>query len=48
MMRGAAERNARAQMVQGPSSLAQWAQTQPMSVPHTPQMAPPLRQPLPG
>ena len=48
MMRGAAERNARAQMAQGPSGLAQWAQTQPTSAPHAPQMASPLRQPLPG
>ena len=48
MMRGTAERNAQAQMVQGPSSLAQWAQTQPMSVPHMPQMAPPLCKPLLG
>ena len=47
-MRGAAERNARAQMVQGPSGLAQWAQTQPTSVLCAPQMVPPLRQPLPG
>ena len=48
MMRGAAERNAQAQMMQGPRGLAQQAQTQPSSVPHAPQMAPPLRQPLPG
>ena len=48
MIRGLAERNARAQMVQGPSGLAQWAQTQPTSVPHAPQMALPLCQPLPG
>ena len=48
MMRGAAERNARAQMVQGPSGLAQWAQTQPTSAPRMPQMALPLCQPLPG
>ena len=48
MMRGAAERNARAQMAQGLSGLAQWAQTQPTSVPCTPQMALPLCQPLPG
>ena len=48
MMRGAAERNVRAQMVQGPSGLAQRAQTQPTSVPHMPQMALPLCQPLPG
>ena len=43
-----AERNARAQMAQFPGSLAQRAQTQPMSVPHAPQMALPLCQPLPG
>ena len=48
MMRSAAERNARAQMVQGPSGLAQQAQTQPTLAPCMPQMAPPLRQPLPG
>ena len=47
-MRGAAERNAWAQMAQGPSGLAQWAQTQPTSVLHVPQMALPLCQPLPG
>ena len=35
-------------MAQGPSSLAQWAQTQPTLVLHVPQMAPPLHQPLPG
>ena len=43
-----AERNARAQMVQCPGGLAQQAQTQPTSVPHTPQMVLPLHQPLPG
>ena len=48
MMRGTAERNARAQMAQGPSGLAQWAQTQPISALRMPQMAPPLHQPLPG
>ena len=48
MMRGTAERNARAQMAQGPSGLAQRAQTQPTSVLCTPQMAPPLCQLLPG
>ena len=47
MLRGMAERNARAQMAQCPGSLAQQAQTQPTSVPRTPQMVPPLRQPLP-
>ena len=34
-------------MVQCPGGLAQWAQTQPMPMPHMPQMAPPLCQPLP-
>ena len=48
LFRGAAERNARAQMAQCPGGLTQRAQTQPMSVPCTPQMAPPLHQPLPG
>ena len=48
MLRGAIERNARAQMVQCPGCLAQWAQTQPMSVPHMPQTVLPLCQPLPG
>ena len=48
MMKGAAERNTRAQMAQSPSGLAQWAQTQPTSASHVPQMAPPLCQPLPG
>ena len=48
MLRDTIERNARAQMVQCPSDLAQWAQTQPTSAPHTPQMVLPLCQPLPG
>ena len=48
MLRGAAERNARAQMAQCPGGLAQWAQTQSTSMRHVPQMAPPLCQPLPG
>ena len=48
MLRSMAERNARAQMVQCPGGLAQWAQTQPMSAPHIPQTALPLHQPLPG
>ena len=48
MLRGTAERNARAQMVQCPGGLAQQAQTQPTLVPCVPQMAPPLCQPLPG
>ena len=48
MLRGAIERNARAQMAQCTGGLAQWAQTQPTSVPCMPQMVPPLHQPLPG
>ena len=48
MLRGTAERNAWAQMVQCPGGLAQWAQTQPTSALHAPQMAQPLHQPLPG
>ena len=48
MLRSVAERNARAQMVQCPGGLAQWAQTQPTSAPHMPQTALPLCQPLPG
>ena len=48
MMRGTDERNAQAQMAQGPSGLAQQAQTQPTSAPCMPQMALPLHQPLPG
>ena len=47
-LRGAAERNAGAQMVQHPGGLAQQTQTPPMSAPCTPQTAPPLHQPLPG
>ena len=47
-VRAAAERQARAQLAQGPRGLAQPAQTQPLLVPHTPQMAPPLCQPPPG
>ena len=47
-LRGAAERNARAQMAQHPGSLAQLTQTPPMSAPCTPQTALPLCQPLPG
>ena len=47
-VRAAVERQARAQLVQGPKGLAQWAQTQPTSALHTPQMAPPLCQPPPG
>ena len=48
MLRGTAERNARAQMVQCPGGLAQWVQTQSMSTPCMPQMVLPLCQPLPG
>ena len=48
MLRGAADRNSMAQMVQCPGDLAQWAQTQPTLVLHAPQMVPPLHQPLPG
>ena len=48
MLRGAIERNARAQMAQCPGGLAQWALTPPTSALHAPQMALPLRQPLPG
>ena len=48
MLKGAIERNARAQMAQCPSGLAQWPQTQSMLVPCTHQMVPPLCQPLPG
>ena len=47
-VRATVERQAPAQLAQGPRGLAQWAQTQPMSVPCTPQMALPLRQPPPG
>ena len=36
-VRAAVERQARAQLAQGPRGLAQWAQTQPTSVPCTPQ-----------
>ena len=48
MMRGTAERNAWAQMAQGPRGLVQWAQTQPLSALQTPQMVLLLCQPLPG
>ena len=47
-LRGTAERNAGAQMVQRPGGLAQQTQTLPMLVPCAPQMVPPLCQPLPG
>ena len=47
-VRAAVERQARAQLVQGPRGLVQPTQTQPMPAPCTPQMALPLRQPPPG
>ena len=47
-VRATVERQAQAQLAQGPRGLAQPAQTQPMLVPCTPQMAPPLCQPSPG
>ena len=46
-VRAAVERQALAQLAQGPRGLAQSAQTQPTSAPCTPQMAPPLHQPPP-
>ena len=48
MLRGMAERNARAQTAPCPGGLAQRAQTQPTSMPCMPQMVLPLCQPLPG
>ena len=47
-IRTTVERHTRAQLVQGPQALAQWAQMLPTLMPHTPQMALPLRQPPPG
>ena len=47
-VRATVERHARAQMVQGPWALAQWAPMPPMSVLCTSQMALPLHQPPPG
>ena len=47
-VRATVERQARAQLVQGPRGLVQPTQTQPMPVLHTPQMASPLHQPPPG
>ena len=47
-VRATVERQARAQLAQGPRGLAQSAQTQPTSAPCIPQMAPPLHQPPPG
>ena len=48
MMRGTAERQAWVQLAQHPRGLVQPTQTQPQAVPHTPQVVPPLHQPLPG
>ena len=48
ILRGMAERNTRAQMVQCPGGLAQRAQTQSTSMLCAPQMVLPLCQPLPG
>ena len=47
-VRAVAERQARAQLAQCPRGLAQPAQTQPLAVPCTPQVVPPLHQPPPG
>ena len=47
-VRAAAERQARAQLVQCPRGLAQPVQTQPPLALRTPQMVPPLHQPPPG
>ena len=47
-VRATVERQAQAQLAQGPRGLAQRTQTPPMLAPHTPQMAPPLCQPPPG
>ena len=48
MLRGAIERNTRAQMAKCPGGLVPQALTPPTSALHAPQMAPPLHQPLPG
>ena len=48
MMRGAAERQARVQLMQHPRGLVQPTQTQPPVALPTPQVALPLHQPLPG
>ena len=45
MIRNAVGRHARAQLVPGPWAPAQQAPAPPMSVPHAPQVAPPLHQP---
>ena len=47
-VRAAVERQAQAQLVQGPRGLVQSTQTQPTLALRTPQMAPPLHQPPPG
>ena len=47
-VRATVERQAQAQLVQGPRGLAQQAQIQPTSAPCTPKMAPLLHQPPPG
>ena len=48
MIRGTAERQARMQLAQHPRGLVQPTQTQPLVVPCTLQVVPPLCQPLPG
>ena len=48
MIRGTVERHDRVQRVPGPWAPAQGAQALPMSVPLTPQVAPPLHQPPPS
>ena len=48
MMRGAAERQAWVELVQRPRGLVQPTQTQPLAALCTPQVVPPLHQPLPG
>ena len=48
MIRGTVERHARMQWALGPWAPAEQAQVPPMSMPHAPQVAPPLCQPLPS
>ena len=48
MMRGATERQAWVQLAQRPRGLVQPTQTQPLAAPCTPQVVPPLHQPLSG
>ena len=48
MMRGTTERQAWVQLMQHPRGLVQPTQTQPLVALHTPQVALPLCQPLPG